>query len=189
MFPVYSRITGFECLQRILHLRYRSRQGQGSRSCSTRICRWISGSRRDRHWSSSRSDHCNASSIIRSWRTADCNYADMFTRLVFFAFSRSPFQTKRLKYEAPCAGELREWDQENGRTSSGSGPGHAGSGPEISKIFDGVTVSTSFAQSRLVMVSTSIAFPSLHWSRSRHPRIFSVSMSLGLDIQEFSQSR
>ena len=31
--------------------------------------------------------------------------------------------------------------------------------------------------------------PSLDWSRSRHPLIFPVSMSIGLDIQEISQSR
>jgi len=31
--------------------------------------------------------------------------------------------------------------------------------------------------------------PSLDWSRSRHPLIFPVSMSLGLDIREISQSR
>ena len=57
---------------------------------------------------------------------------------------------------------------------------------EISKSLDGVSVSTSFAQSRVVSVSTSIKFPSLDESRSQHPRNFSVSMSLGLDIQEIS---
>ena len=31
--------------------------------------------------------------------------------------------------------------------------------------------------------------PSLDWSRSRHPSNFPVSMSLGLDISEISQSR
>ena len=61
--------------------------------------------------------------------------------------------------------------------------GKLGLGPEISESLDGVSVSTSFAQSRLVSVSTSIDFPSLDEYRSRHPRNFSVSMSLGLDIQ------
>ena len=61
--------------------------------------------------------------------------------------------------------------------------------PEISESLDGVSVSTSFAQSRLVSVSTSIKFPGLDESRSRHLWNSSVSMSLGLDIQEISQSR
>ena len=79
---------------------------------------------------------------------------------------------------------------------------------EISESLDGVAVSISFAQSRLVLVSISIKYPSLDESRSRHPRNFSVSMSLslnefqsrhprnfpvlrslGLDIQEISQSQ
>ena len=61
---------------------------------------------------------------------------------------------------------------------------------EISESLDGVSVSDSisFAQSQLVSVSTSIKFPSLEESHSRHPRNFSVSMSLSLDIQEISQS-
>ena len=59
----------------------------------------------------------------------------------------------------------------------------------MSESLDGVSVSTSFAQSRLVSVSTCIKFPSLDKSRSRHPRNFSVTMSLSLDIQEIFQSR
>ena len=55
---------------------------------------------------------------------------------------------------------------------------------EISKSLDGVSVSTSFAQSRVVSVSTSIKFPSFNRSQSRHPRNVPVSMSLGLNIQE-----
>ena len=58
----------------------------------------------------------------------------------------------------------------------------------MSESLDGVSVSTSFAQSRLVSVSTSIDFPSLDESRSRHPRNLSVSMSLGLDIHKISKS-
>jgi len=58
-----------------------------------------------------------------------------------------------------------------------------------SESLDGVSVSTSLAQSRLVSVSTSSKFPSLDESRSRHPANFQVSMSLGLDILEISQSR
>ena len=54
---------------------------------------------------------------------------------------------------------------------------------------DGVSVLTSFAQSLLVLVSTSNKFPSLDESWSQQPRYFSPSMSLGLDIQEISQSR
>ena len=54
---------------------------------------------------------------------------------------------------------------------------------------DGVSVLTSFAQSLLVLVSTSNKFPSLDESWSRHPRNISLSMSLGLDIQDISQSR
>ena len=54
---------------------------------------------------------------------------------------------------------------------------------------DGVSVLTSFAQSLLVLVSTSNKFPSLNESWSQQPRYFSPSMSLGLDIQEISQSR
>ena len=60
--------------------------------------------------------------------------------------------------------------------------------PEISESLDGVSVSTSFAQSRVVSVSTSIKFPGLDESQSQHPRNFSVSMSRGLNIQEISQS-
>ena len=40
-----------------------------------------------------------------------------------------------------------------------------------------------------VSVSTSIRFPSLDESQSWHPRNFSVSMSLSLNIQEISQSQ
>ena len=61
-------------------------------------------------------------------------------------------------------------------------------GAEINESLDGVSVSTSFAQSRLVSVSTSSIFPSLDESRSRHPPNFQVSMILGLDIQQISQS-
>ena len=53
---------------------------------------------------------------------------------------------------------------------------------------DGVSVLTSFALSLLVLVSTSNKFPSLDESWSQQPRYFSPSMSLGLDIQEISQS-
>ena len=60
---------------------------------------------------------------------------------------------------------------------------------EISESLDGVSVSTSFTQSRPVSVLTSIKFSSLDESRSRHPRNFSLSMSLSLDIQENLQSR
>ena len=59
---------------------------------------------------------------------------------------------------------------------------------EMSESLDGVSVSTSFAQSRLVSVSTSEKFLSLDESRSRHPRNLSVSMSLGLDIHKISKS-
>ena len=62
------------------------------------------------------------------------------------------------------------------------------SGAEINESLDGVSVSTSFVQSRLVSVSTSSKFPSLNEFRSRHPPNFQVSMSLGLDIQQISQS-
>ena len=54
---------------------------------------------------------------------------------------------------------------------------------------DGVSVLTSFAQSLLVLVSTSNKFPSLDESWSQQPRYFSPSMSLGLDIQDISQSQ
>ena len=60
---------------------------------------------------------------------------------------------------------------------------------EISDSLDGVSLSTSFAQSKLVSVSTSIKLPSLNESRSHHPKNFSVSMSLSLDIQEIFQSQ
>ena len=60
---------------------------------------------------------------------------------------------------------------------------------EISECLDGVSVSTSFAQSQLVSVLTSIKFPNLDESRSQHQRNLSVLMSLSLDIQEIFQSR
>ena len=47
---------------------------------------------------------------------------------------------------------------------------------EISESLDGVSVSTSFAQSRLASVSTSFKFPSLDEFQSRHPRNFPVSV-------------
>ena len=59
---------------------------------------------------------------------------------------------------------------------------------EISKSLDGVLVLTSFAQSRLVSVSTSKKFLSLDECRSQHLINFPVSMSLGLDIHKISKS-
>ena len=47
----------------------------------------------------------------------------------------------------------------------------------IFSCLDGVSVLTSFAQSLLVLVSTSNKFPSLDESWSQHPRNFSVCMS------------
>ena len=50
-------------------------------------------------------------------------------------------------------------------------------------------VLTSFAQSQLVLVMTSIKFPRVDESQSRHPINFSVLMSLSLDIKEIFQSQ
>ena len=59
--------------------------------------------------------------------------------------------------------------------------------PEINETLNKVSVSTSFAQSRLVSVSTTMIFLSLNKSRSRHLCIFPVSMSLSLDIYKIFQ--
>jgi hypothetical protein len=52
----------------------------------------------------------------------------------------------------------------------------------ISETLDKVSVSKTFAQSRLVSVSTSSKFLGLEESRSGHISKFMVSKSLGLDI-------
>ena len=59
---------------------------------------------------------------------------------------------------------------------------------DINKNCCRVSVSTSFAQSRLVSVLTSIKFPSFCESKSRHPRNFLVSVSTSkkfLSLDEF----
>ena len=53
--------------------------------------------------------------------------------------------------------------------------------PEISEILEKVSVSTTFAQSRPVSVSTPFKFHGLKESRSRQLSKYPVSKSLGLD--------
>ena len=55
-------------------------------------------------------------------------------------------------------------------------------GTEISETLEKVSVSTTFAQSRPVSVSTPFEFLGLEESRSRQLSKYPVSKSLGLDI-------